>query len=201
MNLTITKTRIRPSITIGPNIKHVTEEERFKCTRTHSRIIEQKVRSLIRDEIREYALDYSWFETGVVPKPDYDKAIYNQGCRFLRCAFVCAYVNDEYNKALYWYRKCWACFEHSGVWLIRERCKWKEDTTDYLWLYTDILKDSDWGIAATVKVTSFLGTDETSTQIGTIEEEPDLTSTKVLLKQFEQYVKEQHVKRTDFFAR
>lgn len=201
MKFTINKTRIRPSITIGQNVKHVETEGRITFVSKQSKIVEDKVKYLIRDEIREYALEHSWFETGVVPKPDYDRPTYNKGCEFLRCAFVCAYINDEFNKALYWYRKCWACFEHSGVWIIRDRCSWREDSTDYLWLYTDILKDYDWSIAATVKVTSFLGTNETSTHIGTIEEEPDLTNTGVLLKQFEQYVKEQHVKRTEFFAK
>ena len=195
MNMTINKTRIRPSINIGPNVKHTENDYGFVYTNKQSTIIQREIERLIYNHVREHAfINDKMYDTGLVPKPDYDKAMHNQGCKFIRCAFVCACINKEYNKALYWLRKCWACFEYDGVFLLKDKGGW-DGERDYLWLYTDIQNDSYWSIAATVKVTSFLGTTETSSHIGTIKEEADLTNMRVLLHQFEQHVKDEHEKR------
>lgn len=200
MELTINKIRIRPSVNIGPNVKHVEEEGRFKFTYKQSAIIEEKIERIISDHTYEHASVKDLIRLGNVPPPGYDTAMHNQGGKFFRCAYVCAWINRDYGKALYWLRKAWACFEYDGVFVLKQEPGWDEARDD-IWLYTDIQHDSHWSIAATVKVTSFLGTTNTSSHIGIVNEEADLTNMKVLLNQFEQHIKEQHEKLTEFLAK
>ena len=116
----------------------------------------------------------------------YEKPIWKQGSDFYKAAYVAVEIERNYNKALFWIRKAIACFEHEGVWFIKDRYNQHSD----IFLYTDIQKDYDWRLCATVISRSFLGETESYGCIGCIKEEPDLTSSRMRVIQFNDYIKQ-----------
>jgi hypothetical protein len=184
MNLTIVKTRIRPSITVGPKCLHKQAEGRMVFKTQHQRIVSDKVSSLIFDYVAEMTNIWSRIDKGDVSDHEYEKTCYKRGNSYFKCAFVCHHIDRDDNKALYWLRKALACFDYEGSFVMENR----NGCDDSIWLHTDIQKDSEWEIAAKVTSRSFLGITETHHRIGTIKEEPDLTPVAIRLGTFDKYV-------------
>ncbi len=197
MNITINKTRIRPSITIGPNKEHIEKEYRWEHKTTHAKMIEHEVTKHIKVDLEEMLSIRYRIESDKPIDDSYEKPIWKQGSNFYKAAYAAVEIEDNYNKALFWIRKAIACFDHEGVWFIKDRYNQHSD----IFLYTNIQKDYDWHIGATVVSRSFLGETETNWYIGCIKEEPDLTSTHIRIKQFNEHIKQKKVEREASIAK
>jgi hypothetical protein len=190
MNMTINKTRIRPSISVSPDRIHEEDDYGWRHKTNHYDMIDHEVCNLIRDHVILYNDVQAAIKTGNTALPVYDKQRFTLGGNYFKCAFVAGRLDRDYGKALYWLRKAWACFDFDGHLIIKDESN--EDS--YIWLTTDIIGDYDWKIAATVVTRSFLGKSETHTQIGVIKEEPDLTPVTIRVEAFNRYIGIEHDK-------
>jgi hypothetical protein len=197
MNFTINKTRLRPSITVGP--KCVSEErEGWRTIKTtHEDIIDGKVSLLIYHHLAYMNRINQRIEEGDVSNPFYDNDKHRLGNTFFQCAFVCIHLDRDVSKALYWTRKAYACFDYNGSFCMDDRqfTDYSYQPDDSIWLHTDIFKGFDWDIVAMVKTITFLGANESNYKIGTIKEDPDLTHVFIREQQFNKYIMMEHDKR------
>jgi hypothetical protein len=191
MNITINKTRIRPSITIGPNKEHIEKEYGWSHKTKQSFIIDQEVCQLINKHVSLMNDINTLIKHGVTDDPEYDKPVYSQGNKFFKSAFVTAYLDRDHGKALYWLRKAYACFEHDSYIVIEH----EHFEQRYIGLFTHVYNDSEWTISAKAVTRSFLGETETYKNIGSIKEEPDLTPLCLRVQQFNKYIEMEHDKR------
>lgn len=194
MNLIINKTRIRPSITVGPDCIHKETEGRIVYKSTHEEVIEGKVSRLIGEHVQEMTDIWGRIRKGNVSDPTFDKPCYKRGNSYFKAAFVCHHIDRDDNKALYWLRKAWACFDCEGSFRIEER----NGCDDSIWIHTDILKDYEWEIVAKVTTRSFLGVTHTHHRVGTIKEDPDMTPLAIRLGTFDKYVTMESNKRFSY---
>lgn len=197
MNFTINKTRLRPSITVGPKCIHKERDGWHTIETPHDEIIDGKVSLLVYHHLVYMNRVNQRIEEGDVSNPFYENDKHRLGNTFFQCAFVCSCIERDVSKALYWIRKAYACFDFDGPFVIDDsRCAdYSYEPDDSIWLHTDIFKQFDWDIVAMVKTTTFLGTNESNYKIGTITEEPDLTHVFKRELQFNDYIMTHHNKR------
>jgi hypothetical protein len=192
MNMTINKTRIRPSINIGPDCIHHEKEGRHIYKQLQSEMIEREITDIILDHVGFFNDVKASVTRGHRMLPEYDKESYAQGDKYWKCAFVAACLDRDYNMALYWIRKAWASFDHESYIIIEDR----HNEHSYISLFTHVYNDSEWAISAKTVTRSFLGVTETYKNIGTIKEEADLTPVDVRLATFDRYITFRHKQAT-----